>query len=360
MQKSKLLFKAFQKTILTHIFFVTLFLVIPTIAFIRMPGEPYFNLSRVFVQDTTANFVLLCFFYFNYYLLLPIFFFNKKYVQYILYMVLFLSFALMLPFFTGKFFTNVQLHIPPPNVHQHEIIFNHNEPPSIFSFVFNEFRRHLSLFFSAIFFSFLLKTREHLSQLKEEKLHAELSTLKAQINPHFLFNTLNSIYALSVKKDDRAAAAIIHLSGLMRYVTKEANDYEIPLNNELAYITNYVELQKARLGNTATIHFENNNQISSLHIAPLILITYIENAFKYGINPNVQHCVIDIKIEIYKATLYLHVHNKKLQKANFVASTGIGMANTSERLQHLYAGKHQIQKFEDEENYSIKLLITLA
>jgi Histidine kinase len=354
------LVKTAHKTILTHIFFVTLFLVIPTIAFIRMPGEPAFSLTRVFVQDTTANFVLLCFFYFNYYLLLPTFFFNKKYVQYILYMVLFLSVALMLPFFTGKFFTNIQPYMPLPNAPKHSIGLNHPQPPSIISFVFNEFRRHLSLFFSAIFFSFLLKTREHVSQLKEEKLKAELSTLKAQINPHFLFNTLNSIYALSVKKDDRAADAIIHLSGLMRYVTKDANDYEIPINKELVYITNYVELQKARLGSTAIIYFENYNPISSLHIAPLILITYIENAFKYGINPNVQQSIIDIKIELHQGTLQLFVHNKKLQIANGVASTGIGMANTNERLQHLYPGKHQIQIFEDDENYSIKLIITLT
>ena len=351
--------KAPQKTILTHFFFVTLFLAIPTIAFVRMPGESFFALTRVFVQDTTANFVLLCFFYFNYYILIPSFFLSKKYVQYILYIILFLSVALMLPHFVGKFFSNEGANIPPPNIFEHGNAFAHHSPPSILSSVFNEFRRHLSLFFSAIFFSFLLRTREYVAQLKEEKLKAELSSLKAQINPHFLFNTLNSIYALAVKKDDRAADAIIHLSGLMRYVTKEANDYEIPLYKELEYIVNYVELQKARLGNTATIQYNSTGIAGNKLIAPLILITYIENAFKYGINPNIDNCVIDISIVITNTGLSLLVHNKKVLRSNYFTSTGIGMVNTSQRLQHLYAGKHQVQIFEDDDNYSIKLIITL-
>jgi hypothetical protein len=349
------------RSLLTHVFFVSLFLIVPTIAFVRPPGEPFLSMTRVFVQDTTANFVLLCFFYLNYYVLLPKFFFRRSYVQYVFYVVIFLSLAFTLPYFIGKYFPDMGGGLPPFAAKE-----NHrNFPPppgshSIVPFVFDEFRRHLSLFFSAIFFSFLLRTREHLAKMKEDKLNAELSSLKAQINPHFLFNTLNSIYTLSVKKDDRASEAIINLSGLMRYVIKDANDYKIPLNKEIEYIRNYIELQKARLGNTASIGFESLGIAGNKEIAPLIMITYIENAFKYGVNPDVDDCVMDINLHITSDGIILKVFNKKVQRSDQLESTGIGMTNTGERLKHLYPGKHSLQVDEDDKTYSVTLTIELT
>jgi hypothetical protein len=351
--------KLTSRSLLTHVFFITLFLVVPTLAFVRPPGEPFLAITRVFIQDTTANFVLLCFFYLNYYILIQKFFFTHKYIRYIFYVVLFLSLALTLPFLAGKYFPEGNHHLPPFDGQGPPDHFPPSAPGSIVTFVFDEFRRHLSLFFSAIFFSFLLRTREHVSLLKEEKLNAELSSLKAQINPHFLFNTLNSIYALSVKKDDRASEAIINLSGLMRYVTKDANDYQIPLNKEIEYISNYVELQKARLGNTAKINFECTGTSGNKKIAPLIIITYIENAFKYGVNPDVDDCVIDINLQITAEGIKLLVFNKKVQHTALLESTGIGMSNTGERLKHLYPGKHSLVVNENDETYSIMLTIEL-
>lgn len=353
-----------KRNLVTHVFFVSLFLVVPAIAFVRPPGESFFSITKIFVQDTTANFVLLCFFYLNYYILIPKFFFSRKYILYILYVMLFLSFAFILPYLTGKYFQGAGHPLPPFNEQSPLNRFPPPPPPpssshSVVSFVFEEFRRHLSQFFSAIFFSFLLKTREHVSQLKEEKLNAELSSLKSQINPHYLFNTLNSIYALSVKKDERAPEAIINLSGLMRYVIKEANDYKIPLSKEIGYIGNYVDLQKARIDNTAFVSFECSGTAGNKQIAPLILITYIENAFKYGINPDVDNCIINITLQITEAGIRLHVFNKKAQRSNHLESTGIGMSNTGERLKHLYPDKHLLQVSENDESYSVILTIDL-
>ena len=349
-----------QKGLLTHVFFVALFLVVPTLAFVRPPGEPFMAFTRIFVQDTTASFVLLCFFYLNYYVLLPKFFFNRKYVQYIVYVVLFLSLALMLPYLAGKQMQDINQHLPPsfPPEPNRSLLHSSN-PPSLASFVFDEFRRHLYLFFTAVFFSYLLRTRAYLSQLKEDKLNAELSSLKSQINPHFLFNTLNSIYALSVNKDDRASEAIINLSGLMRYVIKDANDYTIPLKKEIEYIRNYVELQKARLGNTTLVYFDVSGDPSNKEIAPLLLITYIENAFKYGVNPDVDDCIIRITIHLTDTGIRLEVLNKKVQRSVQLASTGIGMSNTKERLNHLYPHGHDLQISESNETYSVTLSIEL-
>ncbi len=352
--------KSAQEGWLMHVFFVMLFLVVPTLSFVRPPGEPFFASTRVFVQDTTANFVLLCFFYLNYYLLLPKYFFKRQYFVYFILVFLFVAIAFALPHYVGKYFPDVVMgyenngrHEPPPF------------PPfdknrfSLPSFVFDEFRRHLGLFFTAIFFSFLLRTRQHVSQLKEDKLKAELSSLKSQINPHFLFNTLNSIYSLSVKKDSRASEAIINLSGLMRYVIKDANDNRIHLQKEIDYISNYIELQKARLGNTANISFETSGVMGNKEIAPLILITYIENALKYGINPDVDDCVVDVKIQITDDGLTLFVFNKKVPLAAKIESTGIGISNTAERLKLLYPNKHKIEIKENNETYSITLSLEL-
>lgn len=220
-------------------------------------------------------------------------------------------------------------------------------------------KHHLYLFIIALFFSLTLRVREHLANIKEEKLQAELNAAKSQINPHFLFNTLNSIYALSVKKDDRAAEAIINLSGLMRYIIKDALDYTIPLQKELEYIENYIELQRSRLGNTANIQFEYNGQLNGKEIAPLILITYIENAFKFGVNPDEDDCVVDVKIQVIEAKLKLSVFNKKAHISESHYSTGIGAKNTKGRLKLLYPGKHQLDIQEDDTTYTVHLIIDL-
>jgi hypothetical protein len=346
---------------LTHASFIVLFLVAPTLAFVRLPGEPFFALTRVFVQDTVANFVMLCFFYLNYFILIPRFFFKHNYVRYIACVILFLSLALTLPYLAGRFLTGIEAP-PPPMDRQgpRGEFFQPHHPPNIVSFVFDEFRRHLFLFFTAIFFSFLLRTRQHLSDLKEERLKAELASLKSQINPHFLFNTLNSIYGLSMKKDDGAPAAIINLSGLMRYVIKDANDYKIPLSRELEYIGNYMELQKARVGNTTRVEYQCTGDPGNKEIAPLILITYIENAFKYGVNPDQEDCIVEVKISVTETGLRMSAHNKKVPVAKTFESTGIGISNTGQRLQLLYPGKHSIGINEDDQTYFIQLTLELV
>jgi hypothetical protein len=354
------------KPLLTHLFFLFMFLVLPTIVFERLPGESVFSVTRVIVQDTIANFILLCFFYLNYYWLIPKFYFEHRYVLYVIIVILFLSITFPLPHLIGAWIPDNHRMgpepFPPPDIRLHQ---PDHPPPGIpdhmpvFYFSLDEFRRHLYLFFTAIFFSFLLRTREHLSQLKEDKLNAELLSLKAQINPHFLFNTLNTIYALSVKKDDKASEAIVHLSGLMRYVTKDVNNYKIPLRKEIDYIINYIELQKARLGNTVTISFNVQGDTGNKQITPLILITYIENALKYGVNPDVDGCVVDIGLKMNNYNIELKTRNKKVSNLNSTESTGIGMKNTDERLKYLYPQKHKLEIIDDGQTYYVKLLLEL-
>lgn len=344
--------------IITHVFFFFLFVVVPILVFPRPPGMPFFSMGRAFLQDIVANVMLFCFFYLNYYIFIPRFYFRQKYLAYVGCVLVCLAIAFELPHLLISDLLNFNQEFIGP-------AFDHNTPPlpgrpTHFTFLVDEMQRHIYQFFTATFFSFLLRMWERLSALKAEKLEAELSSLKTQINPHFLFNTLNSIYVLSVKKDDRASDAIIHLSGLMRYVIKDAHDYKIPLQKELDYIRNYIELQKARLGNTTEVRFECSGEPGGKEIAPLILITYIENAFKYGINPDVDDCMVEVNLQVTAAGIRLYVFNKRVQQSPDAGSTGIGMGNTGERLKLLYPGKHVLEISENKETYSVTLTLQLV
>lgn len=338
------------------------------LVFLRLPGEPFFSITRPFVQDTAANCLMLIFFYLNYYLLIPKLFFTHRYVNYVTVVLICLAFSLVIPEFIGRLIFEPGLNgTPPPFTSQPPFSSRPPQGPPpfpldrpFFFFVLDELRRHLYLFFTAIFFSFLLKMREHLNQVKEEKLKSEIASLKSQINPHFLFNTLNSIYTLSVTKDDRASDAIIHLSGIMRYAIRDSHDNKIPLHKEIEYIDHYIQLQKSRLGDTALVVFQCSGDPGEKEIAPLILITYIENAFKHGISPELDDCMVEITIQITDEGILLHTYNKKITRSSYAEPSGIGLNNTNARLRHLYPGKHFIEIHENKESYSVNLSVHLS
>ena len=140
-------------------------------------------------------------------------------------------------------------------------------------------------------------TEQRATQAEADKASAELSFLKAQINPHFLFNTLNNIYTLAVIKDDHAPDSIMKLSNIMRYVTDDVTEDFVPLGNEIGCINDYIELQRLRLGEKTTVHLDISGETDEKVIAPLILMTFIENVFKYGISKN-KASVITVKIDV--------------------------------------------------------------
>ncbi|HVV04651.1 MAG TPA: sensor histidine kinase [Puia sp.] len=339
-----------------HILFIAVFLLIPMLVSTRPPGEPFLTITGPFIRDVIGNVLLLAFFYLNYYLLVPKLYFSKKYGEYASILILCLAVIFIVPsLMTGRLTVPEGPSMPagvrplPPG----------SEDSGLYV-LFTEVRHHFYLFFIALFFSFLLRFREHLAEIKEEKLKAELASLKSQINPHFLFNTLNSIYSLSIRRDERASDAILNLSSLMRYVIRDAGNDRILLCNELNYIKSYVELQQARLGRSAGIRFEISGDPGDLEIAPLILITYIENAFKHGINPDIDDCRIDIGLQVIDDGIQLHVVNKKVHVSTGLHETGIGEQNTAERLKRIYPARHSLSFDDKGDTYSVTLSITLT
>lgn len=227
-----------------------------------------------------------------------------------------------------------------------------------FLYFFSRINHNVFLFLAVFSFSLLLRLRERWLQTEKEKLNAELQYLKAQINPHFLYNTLNSIYALALQKDDKTAEAVQQLSGLMRYVLTESANEFVPLEKEIIQIETYIRLQQLRFGNEIKLQYQVSGNSSGKQIAPLLLITFIENAFKYGVNAE-ENSEISIVIDIAEQ-LHMTVRNKNV--STLIPddnNTRMGLNITKERLHLLYPSAHQLDISENDGYYTVELTIQL-
>ncbi len=202
----------------------------------------------------------------------------------------------------------------------------------------------------------LADSEKKLSQAMREKLDAELNALKAQINPHFLFNSLNNLYGLALHDHKKAATFILKLSDIIRYMIYEVNEDFVSLKKELEFIENYVELQKLRSGSEAKISLVVVGNINDQQIAPLLFIPFIENSFKYGIQGNIGATFVYIRIEVIEKDLTLKVENKKgdYEQVEKQQVGGIGLRNVRKRLHLIYPGKHTLL-IEDKDQYAVTL-----
>ncbi|MGC4101849.1 sensor histidine kinase [Ferruginibacter sp.] len=203
-----------------------------------------------------------------------------------------------------------------------------------------------------------IKTQKEKYQLLEEKRSAELSFLKNQVNPHFLFNTLNNIYSLVSSNSDKALPSIEKLSLLMRYMYKDSNAEKVSLQHEIEYISSFIELQTIRLNNKNIVVYQVNGAIAQQKIAPLILIPFIENMFKHGIINNADkplHITIDVQGNDLSLTTsnYINHNNKD-------TSSGIGLENVKKRLALLYPNRYTLNVQQEENIYQCKLQINLV
>ncbi|MBK6397426.1 MAG: sensor histidine kinase [Bacteroidia bacterium] len=347
------------------------------------------------LRDIISYFLIFLFFYLNFYFLLPKYYFKKKHFRYI-FSVLF-SFALViivprLIFFSERHHIERHQRFPgPPSEMRAEEKFHHDKfpmnkdgsashevnadsehnhpmpPPGrrrhseFYGFDLHhlafEATQSFILFIFVILFSLVIKTRNKLRSAEKEKLNAELSYLKAQINPHFLFNTLNSIYSLAIEKSDYTPTAVVKLSGMMRYVLTESSAQYVSLEKEINYIRDFVDLQKLRAGDTADVQFDVSGDFIGNRIAPLILIAFIENAFKHGVNPE-EKSVIVIRLVVTGKKLHLIVKNNKVN-LNSDLSNQVGLENTINRLDLIYPSKYTLH-FRDKDNeYRVELILEL-
>ncbi len=196
-------------------------------------------------------------------------------------------------------------------------------------------------------------------QLENEKLTAELNHLKSQINPHFLFNTLHNLNYLTMQKSDEASSVIIKLSNIMRYMIYETNKSSVPIENEISYMKDYIALEQIRLNNQFDLDFDTKELDKNIQIAPLLLITFLENAFKHGVSDRAAHCWIRVELSTTKEKLRYKVSNSKVSINKRQIPSGFGLDNLKKRLNLQYPNQHKLKILNEEEEFTIDLNIEL-
>lgn len=233
--------------------------------------------------------------------------------------------------------------------------------------------KHISNYFLSIFFmacaSSIYKIINDWAQQRRERvdlqrqtLRSELNFLRSQINPHFLFNTLNSLYALTLKKSDKAPEIVLRLSEMMRYMLYECNERYVPLEKEINYITNYLELEKIRHKGKCDIDFEMIGVVGRQKIAPLLFIPFIENSFKHGLNSQIIDGYVDIILNIKDDSVTMNIKNSKGQakpKAPSKISGGVGLVNVKRRLNLLYPEQYNLDITQTPNQYEVNIDINL-
>ena len=197
---------------------------------------------------------------------------------------------------------------------------------------------------------------KNLKEMELQKISSELDYLKAQINPHFFFNTLNSLYALTINTSAAATALLLRLSDLMSYMLYKTSAAFVPLKDEITYLENYIGIEQMRFAERLEISFQFSGDIEEKMIAPLLLLPFVENAFKHGIADGSGWITINLKVVDHALTL--KVSNSYL-KVKGLGTPGLGIANARRRLDLTYAGKYELQLNRHEEFFEAYLRIEI-
>ncbi len=199
-------------------------------------------------------------------------------------------------------------------------------------------------------------------ELKQQKLEAELNFLKGQIHPHFLFNTLNNLYALTLKKSDNSPEVVLKLSELLSFMLYECNSRTVPLSKELNLIENYIALEKIRYDDRLTTTYTIEGDVSKSQIPPMLLLPFVENAFKHGTSDSLDEVWVEINVEVRNQILRLSVKNSNghdESRAEMEYQKGIGLKNVNRRLELLYNGYYDLKVTDNGSSYSVSLELQL-
>ncbi|WP_259068363.1 sensor histidine kinase [Mucilaginibacter sp. X4EP1] len=303
------------------------------------------DLLVIFLLYPTINISL---FYLNYLLFIPLFFDKKRYSFYVVSVVISIVVYGFIKYGVALIFKDIVL----TRMKGETVSFGSYFLSTVFTSL-------IFLFLSAVL-KFIIDwfLNERIQRdLENQRLTAELAFLKSQINPHFLFNSLNSIYSLAYQRSETTPEAILKLSEIMRYMLYECNDNKVDLEKELQYLQNYIDLQKIRFGNKAYIDYKVEGKVEHQQIVPLLLIAFIENAFKHGVANNAL-TPIRLLIDVEDSHLHFYMQNKK-HRNNRDEVGGIGLNNVKRRLDLLYPGKYNLDVRDETDTYTVELSLVL-
>lgn len=343
--KKRLLRLASTRAIRHSLFWVALFILYSLIE-VLLTHHPFFYT----VSNNVVRLILLGgAVYYNIYRLIPRYLVDKKFLPYLGFLVL--SVLIVTPLETFLIYLKSSEH---PDIRA-EVLANLN-----WYFIPNFFVLSTSTVVK-ITVDWYTNIREK-QDLMTETMQSELRFLKSQINPHFLFNTLNSLYALTLKKSDLAPDIVLKLSEMMRYMLYECNEKWVPLSKEVNYIANYLELERIRQGNRVDIRYEVQGLVSDQKIAPLMFIPFIENCFKHGLGNQISKGFVYIQLEVRGNEVDLHIENSKAEampKQVHPRSGGIGLVNVRRRLDLLYPNRYKLQVEDAPTTYAVRLNLSL-
>lgn len=321
--------------------------------------QNFTSINTEFYVQWTSGIIL---FYANYFYFVPNLLLQKKYAAY-----------LGIIFTIVAFFSCLKIFYFSPEFHNmpHQKLFDATGKEFIPEKKFLKKPPFFFKFFPSLFYLFIVSISTLIKTLSEfyinqqnklisetRKTSTELNYLRKQTNPHFLFNALNSIYSLAYKKSDLVPDAIVTLSEMMRYMLYETDNKAVSLEKEINYIKNYIDLQKLRLNNIENIFINIHGETRNKSIEPLLLISFIENAFKYGTDYK-GTTFVKIKISIEGNNLDFWIENRIENQIKDPNNSGIGLTNIKNRLNILYPNAHQLTITQTDNKYSVHLNLKL-
>lgn len=335
------------RKLISHILFWSVSIVLFTVLIFYNRGFSIFELNLTLATSILSTMVLLAVsVYINVLWLIPVFFNKRKFVLFALLQILNIFLFILLNFLLTGFLEG--------------------KHPNYLSEAVAEFILALIFLVVTTLITFtrdsmaLQGAQLRIKEVEREKIESELRALKAQVNPHFFFNTLNSMYALSLDKSDKTPELILRLSELMRYILYESADDIVTMERQLDFIRNYIYLERMRTDENLEVILKIDGEDTSLNIAPLLLIPFVENAFKHVAKENHFPAFIHIYIDLTKPEeLTFRVENNKDPElsSGMKKMDGIGLANVKKRLDLLYPAKHQLTIEDSATLFKVELKI---
>ena len=330
-----------------------------------------FNFDVAFYKATQTVFIHLLLFYTNTLLLMPLFLDKKKIALYFILVISLIIFTVVIIHYINTYLKpllDLPVNIRPTNRFQ-DINISHNINREKFRTVkltgqlLRYFSSSVAIILLSIVYKMLIdkimKKKRDIS-LRNEYLNSEMRFLKSQINPHFLFNSLNNIFTLVEIKDDKAAGMLMKLSNMLRHMLYECNEELVPVKTELNYIKDYLELQQLKTRFRQNIKAEFNVTNSETKIPSLILIPFIENSFKHSNIENIDEGWITMQLNLTNNKFHFIISNSISSNTIFKDSIGgIGLDNVKKRLKLLYAEKSNIEIIKSDNNFTVTLKIDL-